>query len=186
MKERYWWVFKRRGIVMAPLVVFLALCTFWECENHWIVYLGGGLVFLSGFLLRVWAQVHLHYRLHCHKVLTLTGPYQYVRNPIYIANTLILLSLCIASELMWFLPIMLLWCMGVYHFVVRYEEAHLAGKYGEPYLDFLRRVPRWMPRFRKAVRIPASGMRAYLRPSIWAELHCFLLFVPFVFKEMLF
>ncbi len=30
--------------------------------------------------------MHLHYRLKTHKIITLTGPYRYVRNPIYSAT----------------------------------------------------------------------------------------------------
>ncbi|MDQ1256097.1 MAG: hypothetical protein QG656_693 [Candidatus Hydrogenedentes bacterium] len=184
MSEKLRVVFKLRGLVMVPLVLFLVFWRRGEYENDWVVFPLGGALFACGLSLRIWAQVHLHYRLNVHKILTMTGPYAYVRNPIYIGNTLILLSLCAMSELMWSFPIMLLWCIFVYHFVVRYEESHLTAKYGTPYREFLQSVPRWWPR-----RASRSGERAadvwrYLLPSIRAELHCFIWVVPFVLKEL--
>ena len=37
------------------------------------------------------------------------------------------------------------WLM-VHLFIVLYEEKHLAKKFGAPYEEFLRTVPRWLPR----------------------------------------
>ena len=92
----------------------------------------------------------LHYRLKMRKVLTSTGPYAWVRNPIYIANTSMLVGLTCTSEHFWFVPIMLLWCAVVYHYVVRREESHLRDKYGahmarevqsnSPRMELVRRV----------------------------------------------
>lgn len=184
MPEKYRNVFKVRGLLMAPPVLFVLFVTLDEYEHDWVVMPVGLAVFLVGITIRVWAQMHLHYRLSVHKVLTLTGPYAYVRNPIYIANTIMLLGLTVMSELLWFLPIMLAWCMAVYAFVVRYEEAHLTMKYGEPYRQFLRVTNRWIPKIPlKTVRLRESKSR-FLKPSILAELHCFLLVLPFLVKEL--
>jgi len=35
-------------------------------------------------------------------------------------------------------------------FVRRYEEPHLRKIFGEQYLDYCQRVPRWLPRFHTA------------------------------------
>lgn len=132
----------------------------------------------------MWAQTHLHYRLKVRKKLTTTGPYAVVRNPIYIANTTILLGLTAMSELLWFLPVMLLWSLSVYSLVVHREEEHLLEKYGLRYAKYLRTVPRWFPR---RPRRPSrrTEARRFLAPSIVAELHCFLLVLPLIGKELI-
>ncbi len=176
--------FKLRGYLMLPPMLFVLLSQFAECEEHVIVFpLGMTLLFL-GVTLRFWSQLHLHYRLSVSKILTLTGPYAYVRNPIYIGNTLILIGLCAMSELLWFMPIMLVWCAVVYHFVVRYEETHLTQKYGELYLEFTKRVPRWLPKLSRVTREAKPDVRAFIMPSVYTELYNFIFILPFFLKEL--
>ncbi|GMV99904.1 MAG: hypothetical protein AMXMBFR84_10430 [Candidatus Hydrogenedentota bacterium] len=177
-------VFEIRGLLMVPPVLLMALCFSYEFEQDYIVWPLGFAVFLCGLALRIWAQTHLHYRLRVRKELTETGPYAYVRNPIYIGNTLILMSLCIMSELLWFMPVLLAWIALVYSLVVRYEEQHLTEKYGDPYRQFLARVPRWIPRLPLRPFVKTLSARQYLKASIVAELHCFLWILPFALKEI--
>lgn len=175
-------IYKVRGLLMLPPCLFLLAVTYRETEWNAVVWPVGLVVFFVGVALRTWAQVHLHYRLDVRKVLTTTGPYSLVRNPIYLANSLMLLGLTITSELLWFLPVMALWCAVVYHYVVRREEHHLKDKYGAPYREFLTSVPRWLPHcagFRKN----GQSLRRFVLPSIGAELHCFLWLIPFIVKE---
>ncbi|NIA14642.1 MAG: hypothetical protein GWP08_11230 [Nitrospiraceae bacterium] len=182
MRDPYHFVYKLRGILMVPPAAFAMLVSFHETQLdavRWPLGLG---VFLLGVFVRVWAQMHLHYRLRTRKHLTMTGPYAIVRNPIYIANTLILLALTILSGLLWFVPVMLVWCMTVYHFVVRREEAHLLKKYGAPYANYLDTAPRWLPRMAQNGSERAD-VAHFLAPSIVAELHCLLWLLPVIGKE---
>ena len=176
-------IFKVRGLIMVPPMIFITLCTAGEWENNLAVFGGGGAVFMLGLSLRVWAQMHLRYRLRTHKILTVTGPYAYVRNPIYIANTAILLGACMLAELFWFLPIQLLWCAVIYTFVVRYEEARLAQKHGDAYRAYLARVPRWLPKFSPSMNFKPST-REYIGRSLLAEVHNLAILLPFVVKEI--
>jgi protein-S-isoprenylcysteine O-methyltransferase Ste14 len=169
---------------MVPPVLFITLCVRAECENRLLVWGLGGLTFALGLALRLWAQIHLHYRLKVPKTLTVTGPYAYVRNPMYIANTIILVAACMFAELFWFAPIFVLYCAAVYAFAIRYEEARLLRRYGTAYAEYARRVPRVFPKFARPAPAGAS-VSAYLFPSILAEAHNLLFLLPFVLKELL-
>ena len=185
MREPGWIWYKLRGALIVPVYLFAMVFTWYEHES-WIIYPLGGALFTAGWILRVWSQMHLHYRLKVHKVLTRTGPYAYVRNPIYIGNTLILIGVTVLSEMLWLTPIMLACCALTYTLVVRYEERHLTGKYGEPYVEYLQSVPRWMPRLIKFH--PGASLRDlgdFLMPSIKAEVHMFLLLIPAAIKEII-
>jgi protein-S-isoprenylcysteine O-methyltransferase Ste14 len=75
-----------------------------------------------------------------------TGPYRWVRNPIYLAALLIVLG-----EAWLFLSPPLLAYAGAaavfFHlFVTGYEEPTLRRRFGGTYLQYQRRVPRWIPR----------------------------------------
>ena len=59
------------------------------------------------------------------------------------------------------------------------EEAFLAGKLGEPYLEYLRAVPRIVPRLRPALP-PVSGRPAYGR-AILTEITAIGIFVTVAF-----
>jgi len=178
-------IYKKRGLLVVPPVVFMALCTWKEVENHVLILGLGGAVFGAGLYLRIWSQLHIHHRLRIHKILTTTGPYVYIRNPLYVGNTLLLTGAAFLSELFWFAPLMFVYSAIVYSFVVRYEEAKLSKKYGALYMDYFNRVPRWFPRLRGLQKASSAEMRRLLGVSILAEMHNLLLVTPFLLKEAL-
>jgi protein-S-isoprenylcysteine O-methyltransferase Ste14 len=176
-------IYKKRGLFMVPPVVFIAMCTWKEVENDVLVFGLAGIVFGAGLCLRVWSQMHLHHRLKIHKILTTTGPYAYIRNPCYVANTLLLTGAVFLSELFWFAPLMLVYCAIIYSFVVRYEEAKLIKQYGTLYADYFNRVPRWFPRLRCLQKKSFTETRQFFVSSLFVEMHSLLLVIPFLIKE---
>jgi protein-S-isoprenylcysteine O-methyltransferase Ste14 len=82
--------------------------------------------------------------------LLVNGLYRFVRNPMYVGVFLLIAS---RAMLFWSLPIVLylaLVATCVQLFIVLYEEPHLRKTFGEQYLEYCRRVPRWIPRIRPA------------------------------------
>jgi len=82
------------------------------------------------------------------KELVASGPYRYVRNPIYVGVLLIFLG-----HFLWFgywglLMYAVLTFIGVHFFVVLYEEPNLKRRFGASYEEYLKRVPRWIPRIK--------------------------------------
>lgn len=81
------------------------------------------------------------------KELVISGLYQYIRNPMYIGVFIILLG-----HFLWFGYWNLLIYAGVFlipvHlFVTLYEEPHLKKTFGVSYEEYLKKTPRWIPRF---------------------------------------
>ena len=79
------------------------------------------------------------------KELVVRGLYRYVRNPMYVGVTSILLgeALLFASpRLFAFAGAMFI---SFFFFVVVYEEPTLREKFGESYRQYCRNVPRWIP-----------------------------------------
>ena len=82
------------------------------------------------------------------KELVVTGLYRYLRNPIYVGALSIFLG-----HFLWFgywslLLYAVLAFIGVHSFVVLYEEPALKRKFGTAYDEYLKRVPRWIPRLK--------------------------------------
>ncbi|HYT07810.1 MAG TPA: hypothetical protein VEL77_09190, partial [Rugosimonospora sp.] len=83
------WAFRHRG-VLAHLPLLLVL--FWrrgEASNAALMWGAGLALLFAGMALRIWAQSYIHHRLKVPLELTIGGPYQLVRNPLYIGNAFI-------------------------------------------------------------------------------------------------
>jgi steroid 5-alpha reductase family enzyme len=115
--------------------------------------------------------------------LTRTGPYAYVRNPIYIGNTLICTGITIMSELLWLVPFTIIVCAISYHLTVLHEEKKLSRLYGEEYLRYMDEVPRWIPRLRGKKELDLI-VREYFAKSLRAEAYNLLLLIPMLVKEL--
>ena len=74
--------------------------------------------------------------------LSLTGPYRWGRNPQYVGWILFLLGFCLYDWSLWCLAALLIEAISL-HLLVLIEEEHLRRVFGQPYVEFCRRVPRY-------------------------------------------
>lgn len=72
--------------------------------------------------------------------------FQSVRNPMYVGVLLMNLGQAVWFGSVAIVIYALVVTLGFHVFVVAFEEPHLARVYGQAYLEYSRRVPRWMPR----------------------------------------
>ena len=77
-----------------------------------------------------------------------TGPYRYVRNPMYIAALLILVGFGLNQLSPSILGLAAALSFAAHCFVVYIEERGLERRFGDPYLRYKSRVNRWIPRWR--------------------------------------
>jgi protein-S-isoprenylcysteine O-methyltransferase Ste14 len=82
------------------------------------------------------------------KELVVSGLYNYVRNPMYVGVLLVIIG-----HFLWFgfwslLIYTLIVFLGFSSFVIFYEEPNLKQRFGAGYDEYLKRVPRWIPRFK--------------------------------------
>ena len=81
------------------------------------------------------------------KELVTTGPYRYVRNPIYVGAAFIFLGHFLRFGYWALLIYPALAFIGAHLFVVLYEEPNLKRRFGASYEEYLNSVPRWIPKF---------------------------------------
>jgi protein-S-isoprenylcysteine O-methyltransferase Ste14 len=77
-----------------------------------------------------------------------SGPYHWVRNPMYLALFLMISGEALLFHSLLLIIYLLLLMVGVHLFVVFIEEPRLIRQFGESYQSYLRTVPRWLPRLR--------------------------------------
>jgi protein-S-isoprenylcysteine O-methyltransferase Ste14 len=76
--------------------------------------------------------------------LVTSGAFSFTRNPIYLANTLIMLGVAMISGIAWFALFALVAAFLTQKLAIEPEEKHLAVRFGKKYHDYTRRVRRWI------------------------------------------
>jgi protein-S-isoprenylcysteine O-methyltransferase Ste14 len=98
-------------------------------------------IVLTGAALRIWASRHL-----CKdQELCTSGPYAYIRHPLYAANFIIMVGLCIAANNLLVTAIALPIMVVVYAGVIAAEERKLRARFGSAYEEYASRVPALLP-----------------------------------------
>jgi protein-S-isoprenylcysteine O-methyltransferase Ste14 len=78
------------------------------------------------------------------KALTFDGPYRFSRNPMYLGMTLVLIGFAMIGNALWPLLAAIPAVWWIQTQVIEKEERYLEAKFGAPYLDFKKRVRRWI------------------------------------------
>ena len=103
-----------------------------------------------GFFLSLWGM--LTFRRHRTGILPFrpattlveTGPYRFTRNPMYVGLTTAHVGGALALNVAWPLLLLPIALYLILRFVIRREEAYLAGVFGAEYEAFKQRVRRWI------------------------------------------
>ena len=86
------------------------------------------------------------------------GLFAHSRNPLYLGNLMILLGLIIMFNSPAGYAVAVPILVFFYAAIVASEEAYLRSRFGAPFEDYCRRVPRWFPSFR-GLGATLAGMR---------------------------
>jgi protein-S-isoprenylcysteine O-methyltransferase Ste14 len=81
--------------------------------------------------------------------LVIRGLYRYVRNPMYLSVTAILLGELLLTRSTGLAEYLLVWLVATNLFVLGYEEPALRRQFGPAYDEYARRVGRWIPSWRR-------------------------------------
>ena len=76
--------------------------------------------------------------------LVTSGPFGITRNPMYLANTLLLIGVAFVTGIAWFLLFAFLAAFATQKLAIEKEEKILAAKFGKKYRDYAKRVRRWI------------------------------------------
>lgn len=74
-----------------------------------------------------------------------SGPFSYVRNPLYVGNFLITLGLAVYSGVTWIVLLAIVLFAFQYYCIVKHEERLLIARFGRQYEDYMLAVPAWVP-----------------------------------------
>lgn len=103
-----------------------------------------------GTMIRVWAGGFLRKDSRP----AVGGPYRWTRNPLYLGTYLMAVGVAGATGSLALLALVSALFAGLYRYIILDEELKLREIFGEPYVRYCARVPRFLP-----WRGPASGDR---------------------------
>jgi protein-S-isoprenylcysteine O-methyltransferase Ste14 len=127
--------------VRVPLGFIFAVVYVWLARPTRTSLIAGALIMLPGLLLRGLASGHVQKD----KQLTISGPYAYARNPLYLGSLFLGAGFAIAARSWSIVAIMVLMFALIYVPVIAGEERYLRQTFPE-YDEYARRVPRMFPR----------------------------------------
>jgi protein-S-isoprenylcysteine O-methyltransferase Ste14 len=136
----------RLGYLLAVVVLILARPT----PQSILI---GGLIGLIGLAIRAYAAGFLHKQ----EILTITGPYSYTRNPLYLGSSLLTLGAAIAMHSWIGGLLLLIYFSLVYSFVMRREEGELRRKHGAAFDMYAASVPLFVPRLAPRTEPVSAG-----------------------------
>ncbi len=128
--------------IRVPLGFAFAVVYLWRAQPSWQSLLEGAVFIVLGLGLRAVASGHLRKNTE----VTASGPYAYVRNPLYLGSLLVAAGFAVAARDWWVAAGMLVFFLAVYLPVILSEEAWLRANFPE-FEEYARRVPRLWPRF---------------------------------------
>ena len=124
----------RTGLIGAVLVIILA-----KPDLRFLI-IGLAVSFL-GLLLRTWASGHLTKD----KELTVSGPYRYTRNPLYLGNLIIGLGIIIASRSLWVLGILVVYFLLFYPLIIQVEAEKMKRLFPREYEEYVSKTSVFFP-----------------------------------------
>jgi protein-S-isoprenylcysteine O-methyltransferase Ste14 len=127
--------------IRVPLGFLFAAFYIWRARPNWPSLLAGMVVACIGLAVRALASGHIQKN----RQLTMTGPYAYVRNPLYLGSILIGVGFAIAARDIWIGLALVMFFTAVYVPVIRSEQSYLRDNF-PGYSDYMHRVPSLVPR----------------------------------------
>ncbi|MFH1541303.1 MAG: isoprenylcysteine carboxylmethyltransferase family protein [Elusimicrobiota bacterium] len=121
--------------------LFAIAVVYFGVKSEKILYLGVVLIFF-GEIIRIWSAGYIRKN----KVLSIVGPYQFIRNPLYIGSLIIGAGFGVFIGNFIILVLIIVVFLLIYTLKINSEEKKLTEIFGEKYLTYKKNVNRWIPR----------------------------------------
>jgi protein-S-isoprenylcysteine O-methyltransferase Ste14 len=145
-------IFKYRSYTPIPFIILMLIFQ----KATLLSMITGFIILIAGEFFRLWGVSYAGSETRTTNgvggtYLVISGPYSYLRNPLYLGNMLIYFGVGIMSfSLIPYLPAAaLLFFFWQYSVIISEEETFLKRKFGESFEHYLSHVPKLIPSFHK-------------------------------------
>lgn len=120
----------------------------------------GSAIALIGLAIRAWSSGHIRKA----RVLAVSGPYAYSRNPLYLGSLIMGIGFTVAAGVWWLTLLFAILFIGIYLPVMRVEADDMRRIFGGDYEEYAANVPMLLPRMSPWKRSDAGfDFRLYLQ-----------------------
>jgi len=102
----------------------------------------GAIVSFLGLMIRGWAAGHIRKNVE----ITVSGPYAFTRNPLYLGSLIMCLGVCVGAGIWWVGAVFVLLFLSIYLPVMRVEAEDLKQIFPETFPEYEANVPLLFPR----------------------------------------
>jgi protein-S-isoprenylcysteine O-methyltransferase Ste14 len=138
-------------IYIGTALIAVVLNRIWPLGLDWsgLKFIGAALLAIA-IAIEVWS--FLTFRKHRTTImpnkgaenLITSGPFAHSRNPIYVANTILVSGIGLYFGNLWLIPAAFIAALLTQELAIKREEKHLTLKFGEAWTQYTTRVPRWL------------------------------------------
>jgi len=132
------------GLVIILLLVFTTHSFNRESFEDIFFEMSGLFLLSTCSLGRLWALMYISGNKK--RELVTEGPYSMVRHPLYFFSFIGSVGIGLASENLLVLTLVVVFYVFYYPFTILAEERKLTAKFGEAYVEYMKRTPRFLPR----------------------------------------
>lgn len=167
------WLFRSRSWTPVPLVLLLLIGDWGRVGSPVVMTAIGASLVVLGEAMRLWAvrQIGVISRTRSGRLgrLVTEGPFALVRNPLYVGNLLLWTGFTVWSGKLWLLAVCWTIFLLQYSAIIHFEEGLLAQRFGDEYVAYVARVPRWWPRLSSLGRALADRAHHPWRDTLFSE-----------------
>jgi protein-S-isoprenylcysteine O-methyltransferase Ste14 len=167
------WLFRHRTALALPIALAILTLRIGQAPPSVGLTLLGGALTAAGELLRMWGVHHIGAisRTRSDRLgpLVASGPFAYLRNPLYVGNIALWVGFALTARLVWLTPVVVALLGLEYHAIVRWEERLLETRLAGAYRDYAATVPRWLPTRKRAARTTMSEAAFSWRETFFSE-----------------
>lgn len=139
--ERRWTWSRVARRIRVPLGFAFATFYLWRARPTWVAVIVGAAIAFFGLVIRAVASGHVNKN----EELAKTGPYAYVRNPLYLGSIVIAIGFAVVARDAAIAVLIVVMFILIYVPTMRSEERYLRANFPE-YSAYASEVPRLVPR----------------------------------------
>ena len=168
IRELRYHEFSRQSIGVILVILFTVVA-----EPTLYLFILGCLFVLDGLLTRLYASGFVLKN----KELSTTGPYAYVRHPLYTGNIFILIGMSFATGFLWAFVISTIFFWFYYPPAIEYEDRKLKSLFPETWDSWAKQTPALMPKLKfNSLNLTRLSWEKSLKENYEPAIFVFVLF----------